>query len=242
MDDTQGTQGSPDDGEQDAALAVNGPSDDSSGAEPVPAAQEQPEPFSDVEIWRAFRRPDLAIEYALSGQERLTRNLSLGRGMLGLATMLIGISLLAAVPYGAVAPGGRFWSITALYTGSLFICFPSLYVFSQFLGMPFRLAQIFVLSLLISSVAGLFTFGFFPIIWFIDATMERAGASLVTPAALSVVLLTLSLAMGVVQMARCLVARNGMGREVKEFPALMAVWLVLLLFITHRMASVLALL
>jgi len=234
--------------EAEAPLAADGVPETAPEREQDGPSRREPEPFSDAEIRRAFLRPDLALEYALAGRERLTRNLAEGRGMWGLAALLMAISLLAAVPYGAVAPygalapQGRFWTITALYTGSLFICFPSLYVFSQFLGMPFRLAQIFVLSLLITSVAGLFTFGFFPIIWFIDATMDTTRGAFVTPADLSVALLVLSLAMGVVQMGQCLVAKNGMGREVKEFPALMAIWLVLFLFITQRMATVLAIL
>ena len=199
-------------------------------------------PTPDAEIRKAFLRPDLAMEYALGGRERLTRNLAEGRGMWGLAAILMALSLLAALPYGAVVYGERFWSITALFTGSLLICFPSLYVFSQFLGIPFRLAQISVLSLLITSVAGIFTFGFFPIIWFIDATMDTTRDAFVTPADLSVALLGLSLAMGLVQMGQCLIAPNGMGREAKEFPVLMAIWLMFLLFITQRMATVLAIL
>jgi hypothetical protein len=206
------------------------------------APRRESAPFSDDELRRALLRPDLAMECALGGRERLTRNLAEGRGMWWLAGLLMATSLLAAVPYGVVAPRARFWNIAVLYTGSLLICFPCLHVFSQFLGMRFRLAQNLVLALLITSVAGLFTFGFFPIIWFIDATTQATRDTQIVPADLSVLLLAVSLAMGMVQMGRCLVAPNGLGRKAKQFPVLMAFWLVLLVFITYRMATVLALL
>jgi len=200
------------------------------------------EPFSDDELRRAFVRPDLAAEVALGGAERLCRNLAEARGLWWLAGLLLATSLVAAVPYGAVPPTASFWRIAALFTGSLAICFPCLHVFSQFLGFRLRLSQNLALSLVLTSVAGLFTLGFFPIVWFIAATVDAAPGSLVQPKGLSVMLLTLSLVMGMVQMGRCLVSRHGLSRQARPFPALMSVWLVLLAFITYRMALVLALL
>ena len=210
---------------------------------------EAPQPFSDDELRRALRRPHRVFEVVLGGRDRLTQNLAEGRGLWWLAALLLATSLLAAVPYGAVAPTAEagvsaatnFWKIVALYTGSLLICFPCLHVFAQFLGFRFRLAQNFALALVITSVAGLFTFGFFPIIWFIDATTEVGPQTFILPWQLSVVLLSVSLAMGVVQMARCLMSRNGLARGSRPFPLLMAFWLALLAFITYRMATVLVL-
>ena len=215
---------------------------DAGRPEPLQREHEEPEPFSDAELRRALRRPDLAMEYALGGADRLCRNLADARGLWWLVALLLATSLLSAVPYGAVAPKARFWKVAALYTGSLFICFPSLHVFAQFLGFRFRLEQNLALSLVLTSVAGLFTFGFFPIIWFIDATIEAVPDSMVQPGQLSVLLLGLSLVMGMVQMGRCLVSRNGLSREARPLPLLMSFWLVLLTFITHRMATVLELL
>ena len=212
--------------------------------EPTPQGTDSAEealPFTEQELRRALRRPDLAMEYALGGAERLRRNLSTGRHLWWLVGLLLATSLLAAVPYGAVPPTRSFWRIAALFTGSLFICFPCLHVFSQFLGFRFRLAQNLALSLVLTSVAGLFTLGFFPIIWFIYATTESGPSTWLAVDHLSVALLTLSLGMGMVQMGRCLATRNGMVAEAKPFPALLALWLALLVFITYRMATVLEL-
>ena len=219
---------------------------DSCGAPRGPARQsgprEQAEPFSEDELRRALRRPYLIIEYVLGAKERLARSLSQGRSLWLLAFMLLVTSLLSTVPYGVLSPVKSFWKVAVLYTGSLFICFPCLHMFAQFLGFRFDLAQNSALALVITAVAGLFTFGFFPIIWFIDYTTRPGAGTLILPEQLSVFLLALSLLMGIVQMGRCLALEGMPAGEAGQFGLLVALWLPLLVFITYRMADLLALL
>ena len=209
-----------------------------------------PAPFSRRELESALLRPDIAMEMALGGRDRMARNLSEGSGLGLLAVMLLAASLLAALPYGAVAPLNgddamrlrAFWRVAALYTGSLFICFPCLHVFAQFLGCRLTLIQNLVVALLIPAVAGFFSFGFFPIIWFIELTTEATPGRTVSPAHLSTFLLGVGMVMGMAQMARCLLARDGIWRVAVGFPFLIGFWLLLLVFITQRMARLLGLL
>lgn len=212
--------------------------------EPAEAAEEpqrEPEPFSIGELRLALVRPHLVIEYVLGAKERLARTLSEGQGLWQLALLLLLTSVFSTVPYGALSPARSFWRIAVLYTGSLAICFPSLHVFAQFVGFPFALAHNLALSLVITSVAGLFTFAFFPIIWFIDFSTRPGSGAVVLPGGLSVALLSVSLLLGIVQMARCLALRVGRRRGEGAFGLLIACWLPLFAFITRRMAAVLGL-
>jgi hypothetical protein len=208
-------------------------------AEPATQDERAPEPFSEEELQRAFVRPHRVIECVLGGKERLAQNLVAARGLARLALLLLLTSLLATVPYGLLSPARSLWKIAVFYAGSLLLCFPSLHVFAQFLGFKFALAQNFALSLVITSVAGLFTFAFAPIIWFIEFTAASDRAFTISPSDLSVLLLGVSLAMGVWQMERCLRLRSGAARERKGLDGLVTAWLVLFVFIAYRMALLL---
>jgi len=193
--------------------------------------------FSREELTRAFVQPQLVIEYILGEYPRLSMNLAQG-GHLGLVVLLLGLtSTLVTIPYAMAAPDSSFWHVAVLYTGSMLICFPSLHIFSCFLGNRFRLSQNLALGLVITSVASLFTFGFFPIIWFMEASIRAAPGSAITPASISTLLLWTALALGVVHMVRCLALRKAsIGGNFNVF---LVVWLALLVFITQRMTRVL---
>ena len=194
------------------------------------------EPFSIKELRTLLLRPYLVVEYVLGGKDRLARNLSRGPGVWYVVGLLLVTGLVSTVPYGCLSPAGSFWKIAVLYTGSLLICLPCLHVFSQFLGFRFNLAQNFAMALVITCVAGLFTFAFFPIIWFIDFTTRCNLATVITPADLSTLLLGISLLIGVLHMWRCLLLRGGMTAGSVAFQVLIFCWLPLLVFITFRMA------
>ena len=200
------------------------------------------QPFSPEELRVAFLRPHRIVELILGRKERLARNLWQGRSLWVLALLLLLTSVVSTIPYGALSPTRSFWKIAILYTGSLLICFPCLHVFAQFLGFRLDLSQNFSLALVITSVAGLFTFGFCPIIWFIDYTTQYGAGKVVSPGGLSVFLLGFSLLMGIVHMGRCLLLQNGRARDVALLWVLIGLWLPLLTFITYRMARVLGLL
>jgi hypothetical protein len=205
---------------------------------PVPPPAE---PFSGEEFRRVIARPHLLVEFILGGKDRLARSLADGKALGGLAAVLLAASILATIPYGLLSPAANFWKIATLYTGSLLICFPCLYAFGQFLGLRLDLARSLALALIITATAGLFTFAFAPIIWFITFSIRVDPQTAIRPRDLSAFLLAVSLLLGLAQMGRCLVDRNGPARRFEHLPYLMASWLPLLLFITWRMACLLEL-
>lgn len=197
------------------------------------------EALSGEEIRRTLLRPDLVFEYVLASRNRVRANLTNGHGIWWLTAMLLAVSLVSTVPYGAVSPIHSFWKVAVLFVGSVLICLPCLHVFSQFLGMRIDLGRSLARALVITSVAGLFTLGFAPIIWFIDCTTQAGADAAVTPGGLSVVLLCFSLLMGLGRMATCLPVRCG--DDAPWLPLLMIHWVALIAFITYRMARLLGL-
>lgn len=187
-----------------------------------------------------FLRPYRVIEVILAEWKRLSSNIS-GQRHLGLLVAVLYLSsVLYALPYGAVLGVERFWRVAVLFLGSLLICFPSLHVFTAFLGCRVNLAQNLILSLLITSVAGMFSFGFFPILWFLQTTMAE-GSERVTIQHLSTLFLGLSLLAGGVHLVRCLLGSQQL-RPRASYPLLFLLWQVLFAFISYRMARFLELL
>jgi hypothetical protein len=189
-------------------------------ATPLPRAQIEP----------ALRRPYRAIELVLAERARLMASVIERRDLVVIAALLLLTSAAFALPYGFVL-GWRFWRVATLFLGSTAICFPSLVVFSSYLGCRINLEQNLVLALLTPSVAALFSFGFFPILWFLDATMAGASAT-VTTAHVSTVLLTVCLLAGLAHLARCTRAL----RPDNPYWVLTTFWQCLFVFITYRMA------
>lgn len=217
-----------------------------------------PEPLAVSELIQATWRPDLLAAHVLGSPERIARNLADGRGIAVLALVLFGASVAAALPFGGVAPVGDWWSVAALFAGSVLICLPCLYAFLQFTGLKLTFDRTVTIALLIPATAGLLSLAFAPIVWFIDATTARvpyptelvdaAGNALVvragetagdvTPVALARVLLGLALLLGVVQLGRVTFKGSSgdtYARTGTRF--LLLLWLPLLLFIVRRMSS-----
>ena len=198
-----------------------------------------PEPFSTRDLWRAATRPNSLVECVLGGKDRLGSTLAGGKAIWPLAALLMAASLLSTIPYSLLSPTGSFWKVSMLFTGSLLICFPSLYAFGQLMGLALGLGRSLALALILTAAAGMFTFAFCPIIWFITFSVKAVPESSVSPGGLSVFLLGLSGLLGIAQMCRCLLAPDTLARRFAREPLLVAVWLVLLAFITYRMARLL---
>jgi hypothetical protein len=181
------------------------------------------------------------MEVVLGGQERVAGNVAVGSHLWTLSLLLLASGVLFAVPFGAVPPVAGFWKIAALYTGSVVLCFPSLHVFASFLGLSLSLAQNLVLALLVSAVAAAFAFGFFPIVWFIDYTTESAS-SVIEPMGIARFVLMFSQLMGIVQLGRCLLrSRKDSASGTPLQLGLFGCWILLLVFITNRMAALVGL-
>ncbi len=208
---------------------------------PPPERRAPDEPLSSSELARSLARPDLAAVHVLGSPERIARTATGDGTLWPLIALLSVVSLVMALPYGALTTPNEFWNIAVLFTGSLLICVPSLLVFLQFLGSNGSLLRDVSFAFMISATAGFFTLGFAPIIWFIDLTTNTGDGSLVTPRRLSAFLLALSLALGIVQMTRCLRSSSARERLGGRFLVLIFVWIGLLVFIVWRMAGELGL-
>lgn len=192
------------------------------------------------ELITALRRPDQLLQLVLVQRERLHVSIARDANLWWLVGVLMLGSMLYALPFGAVLGLERFWRVSALLVGSIAICVPSLHVVGAFIGSRLQLAQTLCLSLVISSVAALFSFGFFPIIWFFGATMEEG--SLVGPGAMAVMLLCVSQLAGVAQFLRSQHAVSLLREFKATFKVLLVGWLFLHSFITYRLAGALELL
>jgi len=198
-------------------------------------SQEPPAPHGAGDLVRVFTRPLRAVDLVLAERARLVTTAMHGSPVL-LSAVLLFTSVVFTLPYGFVL--GEPWRIAVLYVGSIAICWPSLHVFTAFLGLRCAPGQSLFLALVSTAVAALFTFGFFPVLWFLTATMPEQ--SRVTAAHVSTLLLALALFAGLAQPARCLLdAKN---HELSSIPPwLLLAWDALVLLICHRMATVLEL-
>ena len=104
-------------------------------------------------------------------------------------------------------------------------------------GEPYPPHRVSPGATVLSATAAVFTFGFFPVLWFLRATMDVD--SMITARHLSVLLLTASLFFGASQLLRCV---RHLGPAYLRSLPLLTLWLALLCFITRRMARVLDLL
>jgi hypothetical protein len=143
------------------------------------------------------------------------------------------------VPFAVVDGTSRAGHVAVLFLGSVLLCFPSLQVFGAYLGVKLSLAQHLSIALLIPAAAALFTFGFFPIHWFLGATMPPDSAWNGTR--VRVVLLVCSLLLALSHCNRCLFVDPALKALRSNWPLWLG-WQVLLVFITWRMAETLGLL
>jgi hypothetical protein len=187
-------------------------------------------PFTRAELWAILLRPQRVLDLVFSERERLVATVAERRALGALVAVLLGASAAFALPYGAVQSPAGCWRVAATLLCALAVCFPSLHVFSAYLGLRLLAGQSLALALVITSVAALFTFGFFPILWFLQATMLQDSA--VAPAQLSAILLAASLLFGIAHLYRCVPRMPGQ----TSYVLLTLVWQVLFVFITYRMA------
>ena len=199
------------------------------------SAEAVAEPFSYDELRALFLRPYRAIDVVLAQRDRWIATVVDGTNLWILLVLMAISSMIYAVPYGLVLGLDQYWKVAALFGGSVMICFPSLHVFSAFINLRIHLAQQLALALLVTSVAAIFSFGFFPILWFLDATMTGEAAD-ITVHVLSVFLLLTALCAAIVQLIRCLLRdrRLRLGGSF-WFWIMILLWQGLLIFITCRM-------
>ncbi|MCA8976876.1 MAG: hypothetical protein KDC98_19290 [Planctomycetes bacterium] len=172
----------------------------------------------------------------LAERHRLVATVRAGTASTALLAVLAICSTAFAVPFSLVDGGARLGHVAILFLGSVLICFPSLQVFGSYLGVRLSLAQNLALSLVIPSAAALFTLGFFPIYWFLDATMPADAA--VTGTSIRVALLVCSMLLALSHCNRCLFVDAALRALRTRWPLWLG-WQVLLLFITYRMATTL---
>ncbi|HET8937980.1 MAG TPA: hypothetical protein VFN67_31265 [Polyangiales bacterium] len=207
-----------------------------------PLAVPRPEPatpFSAEELRGAFRHPAAAIDMLLAQRARWTRTVIDNDKKGTMAALMLGWTLAFSLPYGFVLSATRTWQIATLFLGSVALCLPSLHVVSAYLGLRIHIAQSFAFATIVATVAAMFSFGFAPILWFLQIT-STSSTPHDTLGTLSSMLLCVAALAGAVHGVRCLnFARKIDGGE--GFSLIMFFWLVLLLFIGMRMSQALGL-
>lgn len=211
----------------------------------VPAAKRSPEPtaqpFAHSELTACLSRPHRMLDIVLGERLRLAANLRTGNSVAALVAVLLLCSVAFAVPFALIDGTERIAHIALLFLGSVLLCFPSLQVFGSYLGVRMHPAQNLAVALVIPSAAALFTFGFAPIYWFLDATMPSDdGMNGNGSTATRVVLLVFSLLLALSHLNRCLFADPNLKALRANWP-LWVGWQVLLVFLTYRMAETLGL-
>lgn len=195
--------------------------------------------FTPAEVRIVFALPHKILEIVLSERDRFAASIAQGRPIGWLVAAMLFTSVLFALPYGAVLGSDAFWRVAVLFLGSMLICFPSLHVVSAYIGCKIKVVQNLALALVITCVAAVFSFGFFPILWFLQETMLQESA-VVTPQHISILLLAVSLLAGVGHLGRCFY-RERVLQPLRASPFMLVTWQFLLVFITYRMSVTLEL-
>lgn len=206
--------------------------------QPVPAAAAAaPVPpvlaFDAVELRRCMVRPHTILEIVLAERGRLVATVCKHSNLTVLVAVMVATSIAFTVPFALVRGPGKAGDIAVLFLGSTVLCVPSLQVFSSYLGVRATVGQNLALALLVPSAAALFSFGFFPIYWFLEMTMAEGSA--VPAGAIAIGLLTVSLVLGLAHLNRCLLVDSALS-GLRSSWVLLVGWQSLLVFITYRMA------
>ena len=196
-------------------------------------------PFSESELRAAQWHPALAIDVLLAQRERWTASVVENRHWGRMLVLLLLWSVLFSLPYSLVLSWRQAWQIAALFLGSVAICLPSLHVTSAYLGLRVHFAQSIAFAAIIAAVACIFSCGFAPILWFLQATSTGSDAPQ-TVAALSGLLLWLAALAGSLHGVRCLVMARRLDGSA-SFSIVLLAWLGLLVFIGLRMSLALGL-
>lgn len=204
-----------------------------------PAASPAAPPFLAAELRALWITPGHACEVLLTDRERLAATVAAGPRPWPLVAVLLACTALATIPYGFARGGAAFWKVGALFGGATLLCFPSLQVFSAYLGSRLQPVQNLALSLLVAAVAALFTLGFSPIVWFLGLTMAKGDW--IDAGGASVALLAAALFAGLAQLLRCARLHAGLLPCRGSFGLLLG-WMVLLGFVALRLARELDLL
>jgi hypothetical protein len=197
-----------------------------------------PLPFDAATISRAMRRPDIAMELVLASPGRFAATLmTRERFWLALATAVVAATF--AIPFGLYFGPTKVMHVAALFVGSVLVCYPSLHVFTAYVGLSLRAEQSAALAMLTAAVASTFSLGFAPIVFFLRETID-GGSTARAMAPVVGALLTVSTIAGMVQVLRCVLSESFGVRGI-WFAFVMFGWFVLLGFIAMRMADVLGL-
>lgn len=195
-------------------------------------------PFAAGELAATARRPHRLLDVVLGERRRLAATLHGAEALPALLAALLVCSLLAALPFAVVDGLDRTAHVAALFLGSVLLCYPSLQVFSVYLGVRLQPLQCLAIALVIPSAAALFTLGFAPIYWFLQFTMPAAAAGWNVT---RIVLLVLSLVLALSHVNRCLYSDARLA-PLRDSWALWAGWQLLVVFLTWRMAETLGML
>lgn len=198
-----------------------------------------PLPYELRDLIGALRSPNGMMQVVLSDKDRLAATLFSGRHPLALLACLLVGAVVFALPFGAIHDWRRAWVVVALYLGPIVVCLPALQVVGQYVGIKLAPSHYVAFGLSFAATAAMFSFGFFPIQWFLSATMHDEG-SIIRAGDIGKLLLFVSFAAGVFTMYRILECAQRY-RWLTSGIGLLIAWQALLAFICLRMAHTLGL-
>ena len=209
------------------------PPESGAAAPPAPAAAV---PFAHDELRACLRHHLRTLDVVLAERRRLVANVHTATALTSLLAVLILCSIVFTTPFAAVDGFRRSMHVATLFLGSVLLCFPSLQVFGAYLGLRLSPAQNLAVALLIPSSAAMFTLGFFPIYWFLAATMP--AGSPVDGVVMRIALLVFAMLLALSHANRCLFVDSAL-QAFRVNRTLWVGWQLLLVFITYRMATTL---
>ena len=116
------------------------------------------------------------IDMVLARRDRIAATMRDETNAGYLILMLLTVSLLFPVPFSLMSDRKTYYDVTLIYTGTLLICFPSLFIFSRYLEIDLSPAQVALVALLISACASILSLGWAPVIWFVKTTQSDGGS------------------------------------------------------------------
>jgi hypothetical protein len=211
----------------------------SRGAAAQRAAAEDAQPLTQQEISASLTRPHRMLDVVLGERFRLSANVRTASNLRALIFALLVCSTVFSLPFALVDGPSRLLHVVVLFLGTVLLCFPSFLVFASYLGVKLHPAQSLTIALIIPAAAAVFTLGFAPIYWFLEATVPEDGG--VGGPFVRIALLVLSLALGLSHVNRCLLLDAKMKALRDNWP-LWVGWQLLLVLLSIRMARTLGLL
>ncbi|MFC1853226.1 hypothetical protein ACFL27_23760 [candidate division CSSED10-310 bacterium] len=174
------------------------------------------------------------IEFILKAPTAIINDININPRT-GMVSRFFGIMLLSLVVYGVIlgsfSGGNQYWiaALKLLYgmTLSVFICLPSLYIFTSLNGIDKKFSQVFSILLLAMSLSTILLVGFAPIAWIFSQSTD----SVVFMGFLHLLIMAGSLYFGLKMLLSTF--NTNSGRQA----GYLALWIIIFVFVIMQMTT-----